>query len=82
MDLDTIDLSNLNRQFLFQRKHIGQSKAQVAKDAVQRLNPAAKITAYCANIKNPEFGVDYFKTFDLVLNALDNLGILIKYFLF
>lgn len=29
VDLDTIDLSNLNRQFLFQRQHISKSKAHV-----------------------------------------------------
>lgn len=73
--MDTIDLSNLNRQFLFQRKHIGQSKAQIAKEAVQRFNPNAKIVSYCANIKNAEYGAEFFKKFDLVLNALDNLGI-------
>jgi ubiquitin-like 1-activating enzyme E1 B len=31
VDLDTIDLSNLNRQFLFQKQHIKLSKANVSK---------------------------------------------------
>ena len=27
IDLDTIDISNLNRQFLFRREHVGKSKS-------------------------------------------------------
>lgn len=46
IDLDTIDVSNLNRQFLFQKKHVGKSKAAVAKDTALTFNPDAKIVHY------------------------------------
>lgn len=54
VDLDTIDTSNLNRQFLFRKKHVGQSKASVASAAVKAFCPAADIEAFCDNIKNPQ----------------------------
>ncbi|MCJ1391780.1 E1 ubiquitin-activating protein uba2 [Xylographa bjoerkii] len=73
VDLDTIDLSNLNRQFLFRHEHIKKSKALVAKESAARFNPDVKLEAYHANIKDPRFNVDWFQTFDLVFNALDNL---------
>uniref|UniRef100_A0A8D0GW12 THIF-type NAD/FAD binding fold domain-containing protein n=1 Tax=Sphenodon punctatus TaxID=8508 RepID=A0A8D0GW12_SPHPU len=46
IDLDTIDVSNLNRQFLFPKKHVGRSKAQVAKESVLQFYPEANIIAY------------------------------------
>ncbi|CAD7698859.1 unnamed protein product [Ostreobium quekettii] len=73
IDLDTIETSNLNRQFLFRKRHVGQSKAQVAAEAVLQFKPDVKITAHQANIKELKFGVDYFKGFDVILNGLDNL---------
>ncbi|XP_031558479.1 SUMO-activating enzyme subunit 2-like [Actinia tenebrosa] len=72
IDLDTIDVSNLNRQFLFQKKHVGKSKAKVARESALRFNPSTNITAHHDNIKSSEYGVSYFKQFDVVMNALDN----------
>uniref|UniRef100_UPI00398EE3AE SUMO-activating enzyme subunit 2 n=1 Tax=Pristiophorus japonicus TaxID=55135 RepID=UPI00398EE3AE len=72
VDLDTIDVSNLNRQFLFQKKHVGKSKAQVAKESALQFCPEAKITAYHDSIMNPDYNVEFFRQFTLVMNALDN----------
>ncbi|GLT30615.1 hypothetical protein SLA2020_054070 [Shorea laevis] len=74
IDMDTIEVSNLNRQFLFRRSHVGQSKAKVARDAVLRFRPSISITPYHANVKDPQFSVDFFKEFNVVLNGLDNLN--------
>lgn len=46
IDLDTIDVSNLNRQFLFHKEHVGKSKAQVAKDSALSFNPNVNIIAH------------------------------------
>ncbi|KAJ8116248.1 hypothetical protein OPT61_g2275 [Boeremia exigua] len=73
VDLDTIDLSNLNRQFLFRNEHIKKSKALVAKESALKFNPNVKIEAYHDNIKDPQFNVAWFQTFNIVFNALDNI---------
>ncbi|CAZ79804.1 unnamed protein product [Tuber melanosporum] len=73
VDMDTIDLSNLNRQFLFGMQHIKKSKAMVAKETAGKFNPNVKLEAHHANIKDPEFNVKWFGGFNVVFNALDNL---------
>ncbi|CAN0910528.1 SUMO-activating enzyme subunit 2 [Linum grandiflorum] len=73
IDMDTIEVSNLNRQFLFRQSHVGQSKAKVARDAVLRFRPHISITPYHANVKDSDFNVDFFKQFSVVLNGLDNV---------
>jgi molybdopterin/thiamine biosynthesis adenylyltransferase len=73
IDLDTIDVSNLNRQFLFRPEHVGKSKAVVAAEAVRKFNPDVNVVAYHGNIKDTRFGTKYIAGFDVVLNALDNV---------
>ncbi|KAK4284767.1 hypothetical protein QN277_001551 [Acacia crassicarpa] len=73
IDMDTIEVSNLNRQFLFRQSHVGQSKSKVARDAVLKFRPHVSIKSYHANVKDPEFNVEFFKQFNVVLNGLDNL---------
>ncbi|TFK34634.1 hypothetical protein BDQ12DRAFT_689301 [Crucibulum laeve] len=73
LDLDTIDLSNLNRQFLFRKKDVKQSKAIIAAQTAAPFNPNVRITPIHGNIKEPQYDIEWFQQFDIVLNALDNL---------
>lgn len=77
VDLDTIDVSNLNRQFLFNKTHVGQSKADVAaKVAVQRFAhsdvESISVRPDLTPIQNQKFDLDFFQSHTLVINALDN----------
>ncbi|KAJ3863732.1 hypothetical protein EV359DRAFT_42528 [Lentinula novae-zelandiae] len=74
LDLDTIDLSNLNRQFLFRTTHIKKPKSLIAASVAATFNPLVDITPIQDNIMDSEkYHVDWFRGFDIVLNALDNL---------
>lgn len=72
IDLDTIDVSNLNRQFLFHKEHVGKSKANVARETALEFNPNVEIKAYHDSIFNTAYGVNFYQRFNMVLNALDN----------
>lgn len=74
VDLDTIDLSNLNRQFLFRKPDISKPKASVAAATARQFNPKCSIDARHANIKDEGFDSLWFAQFGLVFGALDNMG--------
>src|ERR1700691_6166631 len=62
IDLDTIEVSNLNRQFLFRREHVGQPKATVACDSIRRLCPSIHIEPFHGDvITDPRFDLSFYK---------------------
>lgn len=78
IDLDTIDVSNLNRQFLFNKSHINQSKALISAKVATNLfanhhqNKQLNVTPIHGSILNQDYDINFFKQFSFVINALDN----------
>lgn len=77
-DMDSIEKSNLNRQFLFRPKDVGKMKSDCAAAAVQAMNPDLK--GHVETLKDrvsPEtehiFNEDFWNSLDGVTNALDNV---------
>lgn len=75
VDLDTITLSNLNRQFLFRPKDIDKSKSLTVVKAVEEFNyHNSKLIPHHGNIMDTEqFPMSWWNQFNYVFNALDNL---------
>ena len=46
---------------------------QVAKESAAQFNPEVRIEAHHANIKDQTFNLAWYKSFDIVFNALDNV---------
>ncbi|KAI9830618.1 MAG: hypothetical protein M1819_005428 [Sarea resinae] len=77
-DMDQIEKSNLNRQFLFRPKDVGKLKSDCAAQAVQAMNPdlKGKIVALKDRVGQDTehiFNEEFWEELDGVTNALDNV---------
>ena len=77
-DMDNIERSNLNRQFLFRSKDVGQPKSKTSAEFIHKhVNPEIKIEAKTDRV-GPEteniFDDEFFEGLDFVANALDNVS--------
>ncbi|KAK6625245.1 E1 ubiquitin-activating protein [Polyplax serrata] len=75
-DMDLIEKSNLNRQFLFRPHDVQRPKSIVAAKAIKKMNPAVNVISH-ENRVGPETEKTYddafFEDLDGVANALDNV---------
>jgi ubiquitin-activating enzyme E1 len=77
-DMDQIEKSNLNRQFLFRSNDVGKLKSECASAAVQAMNPElqGKIVTMRDRV-GPDtehvFNEEFWEGLDGVTNALDNV---------
>ncbi|ODQ54016.1 ubiquitin-activating enzyme E1 1 [Saitoella complicata NRRL Y-17804] len=77
-DMDSIEKSNLNRQFLFRSRDVGKLKSECASAAVTAMNPEllGKVTTHRDRVgadTEQIFDDNFWSALDGVTNALDNV---------
>ncbi|KAK0403088.1 hypothetical protein QR680_016712 [Steinernema hermaphroditum] len=75
-DMDQIEISNLNRQFLFRRGDVGSKKSVCAARSAKNFNPDLNIEALSERVCDETehvFNDDFFNELNGVANALDNV---------
>ena len=75
-DMDSIERSNLSRQFLFRNADINRPKSVTAAAAAAAMNPSFRTAVYETKVAPDTehiFSDDFFESLDIVCTALDNV---------
>src|SRR5271163_5113900 len=71
VDFDTVDFSNLQRQIIHGTADVGRSKAESAKDTIERINPHCEVVIHNTRISS-ENAIDLIRPYDIVVDGTDN----------
>ena len=71
VDHDTISLSNIHRQSLYNEKDINQSKVKIAKKKLNKINPKTKINIFNLKLNKTTFE-KIIKNYDYIVDGTDN----------
>lgn len=75
-DMDIIEKSNLNRQFLFRPNDVQKPKSHTAAAAIKKMNKSINIVAHENRVGTESekiYDDKFFEALDGVANALDNV---------
>jgi adenylyltransferase/sulfurtransferase len=73
VDHDRVDMTNLQRQVLFDTDDIGKLKVEAARARLQRLNPLVRIDAIAGRLEGERL-VHEVERADVVIDATDNFA--------
>ncbi|HLQ72281.1 MAG TPA: ThiF family adenylyltransferase, partial [Bacillota bacterium] len=76
VDYDTVERSNLNRQFLFSENDLGRLKTEAVYDRLKAINPDIEVENHNLKIEDDQCLSDIIKEADLVINGIDQPAIL------
>lgn len=71
VEFDVVDISNLQRQILFNTQDIGKPKAHCAKNHLHLLNPDVQIEIFPEGL-NEQNAEHLFRQYDIILDGTDN----------
>ncbi|KAJ1456384.1 hypothetical protein M885DRAFT_517912 [Pelagophyceae sp. CCMP2097] len=71
IDMDTIDVSNLNRQFLFRSTDVGSAKATTAAAFINARCAGVRVMPYVGKVQDKD--ADFYRQFNVVCSGLDNV---------
>ena len=72
VDCDRVELSNLQRQVLFDSAAVGRLKTEVARERLRALNPEIDVVAHTLTLR-AENALEVLRDYDLVLDGTDRL---------
>ncbi|SCG82487.1 molybdopterin biosynthesis protein MoeB [Proteiniborus sp. DW1] len=72
VDGDVFEESNLNRQLLSDMDSLGKSKALIAKDRINKVNPLINVKAVSERLTEDN-GLEILAGHDVIVDALDNI---------
>jgi sulfur-carrier protein adenylyltransferase/sulfurtransferase len=71
VDADTLDASNLHRQPIYSLADVGAPKAELARAAIKRINPAVQVESHAVRLDAGN-ALELIRGYDIVVDCSDN----------
>ena len=73
-DDDNIELSNLQRQYIYKESNVGKKKVHIAKKAIKNINKSMTIKTYQKQLNEDTFQYysNIIKNYDIIVDTTDN----------